>query len=89
VKIIKKKFAEKEDFFSLISLAGSGFQIRIQIRILSGDLNPDPPESVYATLPVPRHITKNYRYHDPECSTGQYLPVPFTLPSSNCRDPSE
>ena len=43
-----KKFPEKVDFYSSISLAGSGFQIRIWNRIQPDDLNPDPPGS--ATL---------------------------------------
>jgi len=43
-KLNHEKFAEKVDFYSSISLAGSGLRIRIQ----SGNLNPDPPGS--ATL---------------------------------------
>ena len=38
-----EKFVEKVDFYSSISLSGSGFRIRI--RIQSGNLNPDPPGS--------------------------------------------
>ena len=38
-----EKFAEKVDFYSSISLAGSGSELRVRIRIQPGDLNPDPP----------------------------------------------
>ena len=41
-----EKFADKVDFYSSISLVGSGFRIRIQ----PGDLNPDPSGSGSAKL---------------------------------------
>jgi len=44
-----EKFVEKVDFYSSISLSGSGFRIRI--RIQPGNLNPDPPGSGSETLP--------------------------------------
>ena len=44
-----EKFVEKVDFYSSISLSGSGF--RMWIRIQPGNLNPDPTGSGSETLP--------------------------------------
>jgi len=49
-----EKFVEKVDYYSLISLPGSGF--RIWIRIQPGDLNPDPPGSGSETLVRGRYL---------------------------------
>ena len=45
-----EKFVEKVDFYSSISLAGSGSGFRIQIRIQHGNWNPDPTRSGSETL---------------------------------------
>jgi len=73
-----EKLAEKVDFYSSISLAGSGFRIRI--RIQPGDLNrihPDPDPQ--HCLPVPvlgSFCDEVFLLGLNTNGTGTYLPAP-------------